>query len=354
MKVAGSRGKCYSTPVETSVASQGGKRTLDRERLQAVARNAMEIEAQSILAAAARLEQNLPRAVELITDHPGKVIVTGIGKSGLIARKIAATLRSTGTPAVFLHPAEAVHGDLGVCQQGDPVLMISKSGSTGELIELIPALRELQVSMIGILGNTQSPLAHEMDVVFDSSVQREADPGGFTPTSSSVVALALGHALAVALMEARGFTAEHFSRYHAGGQLGRNLRLRVKDVMHSGDEVAWVAPSDSLKHVVIAMSKRPLGAACVIGSGGVFGGLVTDGDVRRALQAHDDIRTLTASDVMTESPVAVGPDALVHEALGLMEDRPSQISVLPVVDPQTSTCVGLIRVHDIYHGRRAD
>jgi arabinose-5-phosphate isomerase len=332
--------------VETSVASQAAKLAREHERLLEVARKAMEIEAQSILAASARLDQNLLRAVELITDHPGKVIVTGIGKSGHVARKIAATLRSTGTPAVFLHPAEAAHGDLGVCQHGDPVLMISKSGSTGELIEMLPALRELRVRLIGILGNTQSPLAREMDVVFDASVQREADPGGFTPTSSTAVALAMGHALAVALMEARGFTAEHFSQFHGGGQLGRNLRLRVKDLMHSGDDVAWVAPADSLKHVVIAMSKRALGAACVIGTGDTFVGLITDGDVRRALQAHDDIRTLAASDVMTKSPVSVGPETLVHDALCLMEDRPSQISVLPVLEG--NLCLGLIRLHDIY------
>jgi arabinose-5-phosphate isomerase len=332
--------------METSVAGQVAKRARTREHLLEVARKAMEIEGQSILAASTRLDQNLVRAVELITDHPGKVIVTGIGKSGHVARKIAATLQSTGTPAVFLHPAEAAHGDLGVCQPGDPVLMISKSGSTGELIEMLPALRELRVSLIGILGNTQSPLAHEMDVVFDASVQREADPGGFTPTSSTAVALAMGHALAVALMEARGFTAEHFSQFHGGGQLGRNLRLRVKDLMHSGDDVAWVAPADSLKHVVIAMSKRALGAACVIGSGETFVGLITDGDVRRALQAHDDIRTLAASDVMTKSPVSVGPETLVHDALCLMEDRPSQISVLPVLEG--NLCLGLIRLHDIY------
>ncbi len=315
-------------------------------RLLALAQTAMEIEAQSILAAAARLNKNFLDALRLILDHPGKLIVTGIGKSGHVGRKIAATLQSTGTPAVFLHPAEAAHGDLGVCQAGDPVLMISKSGSTGELIEMIPSLRELRCGLIGILGNLQSPLAREMDVLLDSSVQREADPGGFTPTSSVAVAMALGHALAVALMEARGFTADHFSERHAGGQLGRNLRLRVKDVMHSGDEVAWVAPADSLKQVVIAMSTRALGAACVIASDGTFAGLITDGDVRRALQAHDDIRTLAACEVMTQSPVSIGPEALVHDALGLMEDRPSQISVLPVLEKDR--CLGLIRLHDLY------
>jgi len=332
--------------VEASDVSKLANRARDAQHLLEAARTAMQIEAQAILAASARLEENLPRAVELIASHPGKLIVTGIGKSGHVARKIAATLQSTGTPAVFLHPAEAAHGDLGVCQRGDPVLMISKSGCTGELIELIPPLRELGATLIGILGNPKSPLAREMDLVFDASVQREADPGGFTPTSSSVVALALGHALAVALMEARGFTADHFSQFHAGGQLGRRLRLRVKDVMHSGDEVAWVAPGDSLKQVVIAMSERALGAACVIGPGSAFAGLITDGDVRRAFQAHDDIRELAASDVMTKSPVSVSPEALLHDALCLMEERPSQISVLPVLDGDL--CLGLIRLHDIH------
>jgi arabinose-5-phosphate isomerase len=316
------------------------------QRLLGLAQTAMEIEAQSILAASARLNKNFLDALRLILDHPGKLIVTGIGKSGHVGRKIAATLQSTGTPAVFLHPAEAAHGDLGVCQPNDPVLMISKSGSTGELIEMIPSLRELRCGLIGILGNVKSPLVREMDVLLDASVQREADPGGFTPTSSVAVAMALGHALAVALMEARGFTADHFSERHAGGQLGRNLRLRVKDVMHSGDEVAWVAPEDSLKQVVIAMSTRALGAACVIAPDGTFAGLITDGDVRRALQSLDDIRTLPACDVMTKSPVSIGPEALVHDALALMEDRPSQISVLPVLE--SGRCLGLIRLHDIY------
>jgi arabinose-5-phosphate isomerase len=316
------------------------------DRLLAVAQTAMEIEAQAILAASTRLRENLLHAVQLVLDHPGKLIVTGIGKSGHVARKIAATLQSTGTPAVFLHPAEAAHGDLGICQPGDPVLMISKSGSTGELIGLIPSLRELHAGLIGILGNVKSPLAREMDALLDASVQREADPGGFTPTSSVAVALALGHALAVAVMEARGFTADHFSQRHSGGQLGRNLRLRVKDVMHSGGEVAWVTPEDSLKQVVIAMSTRALGAACVVASDGTFAGLITDGDVRRALQTHDDIRTLPAAEAMTKSPVSIDPDALVHDALLLMEDRPSQISVLPVVEH--GRCLGLIRLHDIY------
>lgn len=321
-----------------------------RAQWLAAARKAMETEAQAILAASGRLDQNLIRAVELILGHSGKLVVTGLGKSGHIARKIVATLQSTGTPAVFLHPTEAAHGDLGVCQAGDSVLMISKSGATAELLDLLPPLREFKAAFIGILGNPSAPLAREMDVVLDAGIAREADPEGFTPTASSAAALALGDALAIALMQARSFTAEDFSRLHAGGQLGRNLRIRAGDVMHRGDEVAWVKPEDSLKHVVIAMSQHPLGAACVVSSAGLLTGLITDGDVRRALQDHDDIRTLRASDVMTPRPSTLSPDTLLHEALAFMEDRPSQISVVPVVDG-SGMCLGLLRLHDIYQGR---
>jgi arabinose-5-phosphate isomerase len=324
----------------------------------AAARSAMQTEGEAVLAASGRLGDNLLSAVELILGEPGtasgKVVVTGMGKSGHVARKIAATFQSTGTPGVFLHPTEAGHGDLGMCQAGDRVVMISKSGSTAELLDLVAPLRELDARFIGILGNLRSPLAAQMDVVLDASVLREADPAGYTPTASTVVALALGHALAVALMEARGFTAEHFRRYHPSGQLGHNLRLRVADVMHSGGEVAWVKADDSLKHVVIEMSQRPLGAACVVEDEHSLLGLITDGDVRRALRNHDDIRTLRASDVMTASPVYIGPGALVHEALCLMEDRPSQIYVLPVLETETNVCVGLLRLHDIYQARPID
>jgi arabinose-5-phosphate isomerase len=320
----------------------------------APARRAMQIEAEAVLAASERLGDSLLNAVELILGHTGKVVVTGMGKSGHAARQIAATLQSTGTPAAFLHPAEAGHGDLGICQPGDCVLMISKSGSTAELLDLIPPLRGFGARFIGILGNLRSPLAGEMDAVLDACVQREADPDGYTPTASTMVALALGHALVVALMQARGFTAEHFRRYHPAGQLGHNLRLRVRDVMHSGDEVAWVKADDSLKHVVIEMSQRPLGAACVTDADRRLLGLITDGDVRRALRNHDDIRPLRASAVMTASPVHIGPGALVHEALRLMEDRPSQIYVLPVLDAQTHGCLGLLRLHDIYQAHAVD
>jgi arabinose-5-phosphate isomerase len=320
----------------------------DKLKLLEAARRVLEIESRAIEAASLKLNGSMIEAVTLMLNHPGKVIVTGLGKSGHVGRKLAATLQSTGTPSVFLHPAEAAHGDLGICQNGDPVVMISKSGTTSELLGMLGPLREFNAPLIGILGNPASPLAAAMDVVLDASVQREADPYGFTPTSSSIVALAMGHALAVALMEARGFSAGDFSRLHGGGQLGRNLRQCVGDVMHRDGEVAWAAPDDPLKRVVIEMSRHPLGAACVVSEDHMLLGLITDGDVRRAFEQHDDIRTLRAENVMTKSPVTVSPSAMVHEALRLMEDRPSQISVLPVVETSGHRCLGLVRLHDVY------
>ena len=312
------------------------------------ARAAMELEAEAITAAARRLDGNLSRAVDLMLAHSGKVVVTGIGKSGHVGKKIVATLCSTGTPAVFLHPAEATHGDLGVYTHGDPTLMISKNGTTAELVRLVPILRKLRSPLIGIVGNPASPLARQMDALLDATVEREADPNNLAPTASVIVALSLGHALAVALMLARNFSVEEFGRLHPGGQLGRNLRLSVRDAMHRGEEVAWASPEDSLKEVVILMTQRPLGAACIVDENGKLSGLITDGDLRRALRAHDDIRPLRAADVMTARPIVVGPDARLLEALRLMEDRPSEISVLPVTDPASGRCLGLIRLHDLY------
>jgi len=317
----------------------------------AAARTAIEIEAASLSRAAARLDGELIRAVELILGHSGKVVVTGIGKSGHIARKMVATLCSTGTAAVFLHPAEAGHGDLGIYTPGDPTVLISKNGSSRELCALVPLLREFRSPLIGILGNSSSPLAAEVDVLLDASVEREADPNNLAPTASSVTALALGHALAIALMRARNFTPEEFGRFHPAGQLGRNLRLSVREAMHPAEEAAFVAPEAPLKEVIIAMTRRPLGAACVTAPDGSLAGFLTDGDLRRALTNHDDIRDLRAADTMTRSPVTIGPSATLAEALELMEHRPSQISVLPVVDETGHAC-GILRLHDIYLGSR--
>jgi arabinose-5-phosphate isomerase len=317
----------------------------------AAARTAMEIEAASISQAACRLNGDLIRAVDLILAHPGKVVVTGIGKSGHIARKIVATLCSTGSAAVFLHPAEAVHGDLGIYTPGDPTILISKNGASAELMSLVPLLHDFHSPRIGILGNTASPLAARMDVLLDASVEREADPNNLAPTASAVTALAIGDALAIALMRARNFTPEEFGRFHPGGQLGRNLRLCVSQAMHGREEIALVSPSASLKETIIAMTRYPLGGACVVDPDGRLAGFITDGDLRRALTNHDDIRKLRAEDVMTRTPVTTGPHATLAEALERMEQRPSQISVLPVVD-ETGRALGLLRIHDIFLGSR--
>jgi len=317
----------------------------------AVARAAMQIESASIARAAERLDRELIRAVELILAHPGKIVVTGIGKSGHIARKMVATLCSTGTAAVFLHPAEAVHGDLGVYTPGDPTVLISKNGASAELQALVPLLRQFRSPLIGILGNTASPLAQQVDVLLDGSVEREADPNNLAPTASAITALALGHALAIALMAARNFTPEEFGRFHPGGQLGRNLKLTVAEAMHGPDEAAFVAPEAAVKDVIIAMTRRPLGGACVVEAGGRLAGFITDGDLRRALTNHDDIRSLSARDIMTVSPVTIEPDASLGQALELMERRRSQISVLPVVDAN-GRAAGILRIHDIYLGVR--
>lgn len=315
----------------------------------AAARAGMEIEARAITAASERLDGAFCQAVQIILRHPGKLVVTGVGKSGHIGRKLVATFCSVGVPAVFLHAGEAGHGDLGVYAPGDPTLLISKSGATPELLALTPMLREFGSPRIGMLGAPNSELARRMDAVLDASVEREADPANVTPTASAAVALALGHALAIALMTARNFSPDEFGRLHPSGALGRGLNWRVCDAMTPVADVARVTAGDSLKQVVIAMTNRPLGAACVMDAAGSLLGLVTDGDVRRALQAHDDIRPLRAADVMTPAPVTIAPDARLFDALRLMEDRPSQISLLPVVDGDAKL-LGLIRLHDVYRG----
>jgi arabinose-5-phosphate isomerase len=320
-----------------------------KQQWLAAARAAVDIEAASLTAAASRLDEQLIRAVDLILSHPGKVMVTGIGKSGHVARMLAATLCSTGTAAVYLHPAEAVHGDLGIYTPGDPTVLISRHGSSAELLALVPLLREFHSPLIGILGSANTPLAARLDVLLDATVEREADPHNLAPTASAVAALAVGHALAIALMCARNFTAEEFGRFHPGGQLGRNLRLSVRQVMHRCEEIAIVTPRASLKEVILAMTDRPWGAACVVTPAGTLAGLITDGDLRRALREHDDIRGLVAEEVMTQGPVSIDPDATLADALEKMERRPSQISVLPVVG-DAGQALGLLRLHDIYQG----
>jgi arabinose-5-phosphate isomerase len=318
-----------------------------RQDWLSLAREVLGAEAAGLAQAAERLDEGFVRAVELILSHEGKVVLTGMGKSGHIARTLAATFSSTGTPAVFLHPAEAIHGDLGIVATGDPVVAFSNAGTTAELLRLVPLVRDLGSPLIGIVGNRKSPLAREVDVCLDASVDAEADPESLVPSASLSVALGIGHALAIALMRSRRFSADDFAERHPGGQLGRNLRTTVGEAMHRREEVAWVSPGDRLREIVIAMTSHPLGAACVAGEDDCLAGLITDGDLRRALQSQVDLQSLTAADIMTSNPVTVAPGTRLVDAMRTMENRTSQISLLPVVEPASGQCLGLIRIHDI-------
>ncbi len=322
------------------------KKTKSKLDCVAIGRGVLMAEAQALQATAARLDANFLKAAALIRKGR-KVVVTGLGKSGHVANAVAASLCSLGTPAVYMHAAEAAHGDIGVVQKGDVVILVSKSGATPELVRLAGPLRAVGTKLIALTANLSSPLAVEADAVLDASVAREAGRHGLAPTSSAVVALALGHALACALAETHGFSEKDFARTHPSGQLGRNLTLCVADVMHGMKEVAVAKPEDSLRDIVMAMTRRPHGAACVVDKRGKLAGLVTDGDIRRALQQHEDIRPLKVGEVMTQNPIRIRPETLLGEALRIMEDRPSQISVLPVVGPG-ERCLGLLRLHDIY------
>ena len=270
---------------------------------------------------------------------------TGAGTSGIVARKLAATLTSTGTPALFVHPTDALHGGLGVIGRQEIVVAVSNSGETEELLALMPYLRSREVNVIAIVGNLESTLAREAAVALDASAEREAGPHGLVPTASVAVALALGDALALTVMELKGVTRDAFAANHPSGRLGRRLTLRVRDVMH--DERPGVGPETPLLEVVGAITEGGLGAVNIVDGGGRLLGIITDGDVRRALQSRElaELASLRADEVMTREPVVTIPDAMAYEALQLMEDRPSQIAVLPVVEDDR--CVGLVRLHDL-------
>ena len=311
-------------------------------------RQAMRAQATAIESAAARLDSAFTVAVDIILAAPSKLVVCGIGKSGRIGAKLSATFSSSGMPSVFLHAAEAIHGDLGVYQPGDPTIVLSKSGSTTEVIRLIPIFRKFKSPIIAIVGNMDSPIAEAADVVIDASVENEADPLNLMPTSSSTVSLAIGDALAVALAKARDFTTEEFATYHPGGQLGRNLLMTVGEVMHPVESIACAQVSDTLREIVIQMTQAPLGAACVVSEDGTLVGILTDGDIRRILTEEGDILAKKVGDCMTAAPISTQLNMSLGEAVQMMEERPSQISVLPVVGEQDSKCLGLLRLHDIY------
>ena len=319
--------------------------------LKTIAAKILRKEGQELIDAADRIPEPMARVCEIIANHPGKVVICGMGKSGLIAQKIAATLCSIGSKAVFLHAAEAVHGDLGIYAPGDPTIVISKSGATEELVRLIPILKEFNSQLIGILGNLKSPLADQMDVVLDASVSKEADPLGIVPTSSTTLTLAIGDALAAVLMSHRGFDHDDFAKLHPAGNLGRRLRLTVEKIMQPIKDVATVHLDDNLRKVVIEMTEKPQGAALVMDEDSTLLGIVTEGDLRRCLAENGDIDQLKVSEVMTENPVSVNLDAPLNDAVTLMEDRESQISVLPVVNGDGKSCAGLLRLHDVYQTR---
>ena len=318
--------------------------------LKIIAASILKTEANELLQAADRVSESIVDAAKLIDNHNGKVMICGLGKSGLIAQKIAATFCSVGRKAVFLHAVDALHGDLGIFDAGDPTIVISKSGSTEEIVRLIPILKEFESPLIGIVGNMNSSIIDDLDIVLDASVDNEADPLGIVPTSSTTLTLSIGDALAGVLMSVKGFNKNDFARYHPSGTLGKRLILTVENIMQRISNVAVVNMTDKLRKVVIAMTEKPNGAAIVKCKNDGFG-LITDGDLRRCLAEGEDIDLLDAERIMTTDPVSISSNSSVDNALKLMEDRRSQISVLPVVSEENGECLGLIRLHDIYQTR---
>ena len=285
------------------------------------------------------------KAVRIISSA-NKVVLTGVGKSGLIARKIAATLSSLGVSAAFLHPVEALHGDIGMVQDDDVAILLSKSGNTEELVKLLPYIKMRSAKIISILGNVNSTIARFSDIVLNATVEREACPFNLAPSSSSTLALAFGDALAIASMKLRQLTLEDFSKLHPLGQIGRSITVKVVDIMHTGEELPLIYENNSFRDALIEITNKDLGCVCVIEDDYTLKGIITDGDVRRILQKTEDMRGLIVSNVMTKYPISIDEDAFLNEALAVMENRESEINVLPVVDAGNKL-IGVIRLHDI-------
>jgi arabinose-5-phosphate isomerase len=312
---------------------------------RSIARQVLEIEAEAIRGLLSRIDESFDRAVELLLGCGGRVVVTGIGKSGLIGQKLSATLASTGTPSLFLHPAEAIHGDLGRIVKGDIVLAISYGGDTEEIQALLPSLKRIGISVVALTGNPASPLAQAADVHLDVSIRQEACPLGLAPTASTTAALAMGDALGMALLERRGFTAEDFAVLHPGGRLGRKL-LRVEDVMHSGEQLPRVAPDSVMRDVLFEMTRKRLGMTTVVDRDGRLLGMISDGDLRRQMERHGyAMLDETAAECMTPSPVVISRRELATKALDLMEGR--RITSLPVVDGG-GRVEGVVHLHDLW------
>jgi arabinose-5-phosphate isomerase len=314
----------------------------------ALARRVLRIEASAVAALADRVGEEFERAVAMILQRTGRVIVTGIGKSGHIARKLAATLASTGTPAYFVHAAEAAHGDLGMITAEDVVIALSYSGSSEELLTIVPLVKRQGARLISMTGNAASPLAREADVHLDTAVAEEACPLNLAPTASTTAALALGDALAVALLDARGFGAEDFARSHPGGALGRRLLTHVRDVMRAAGSVPAVASDASLSDALLQVTRGGMGMTAVVDVDGRPLGIFTDGDLRRALEKGCDVRTARLAELMTRNPHTISPDALAVEAAEMMERL--RISQLIAVDAD-GRLAGALTTHDLMQAK---
>jgi arabinose-5-phosphate isomerase len=309
------------------------------------AKRVLEIEADAIHCLMDKIDENFERAIELIYDCKGKVVVMGVGKSGIIAKKIASTLASTGTPAFFLHPVEGMHGDLGMLAKEDIVMILSNSGETDEISRILPLLNRLGNRLIALTGNIDSNLAKAGDVVLDVCVREEACPFGLVPTASTTAAMALGDALAIALLEKRGFTDEDYAALHPGGYLGKRW-LKVEDLMHTGEAFPMVGEDTSMRNAIFEITSKRLGVTGVAGADGNLVGVITDGDLRRALEKHGDLLSRKASEVMTRNPKWIEKDSLAARAVQKMEEY-SITSLFVFQSREDRTLVGIIHLHDL-------
>ncbi len=318
--------------------------TEESERLQALGLAVIRHETEAVQSMASRIDHHFARACNFMLECKGRIVVLGMGKSGHIGHKIAATLASTGSPAFFVHPGEASHGDLGMITASDAVLALSNSGETSELLTILPLIKRLGVPLIAMTGNQNSNLAREADVNIDVSVEQEACPLNLAPTSSTTAALVMGDAMAIALLEARGFTEQDFAKSHPGGILGRRLLLHIADIMHAGDEIPRVNVDASLRDGLVEMTNKGLGMTVVVDADNIVAGIFTDGDLRRTLDLGVDMRDVKISEVMTRNCKMAQADMLAAEALQIMHEK--KINAIPIVD-QEQQLVGAINMHDL-------
>ena len=318
---------------------------MGKKEINGLSQSIFESYSSQLLQVSKNIDQDIQSAAELIINNSGKVVVCGLGKSGLIGQKIVATLCSTGTRSVYMHAAEAIHGDLGIYNPGDPTILISKSGNTEELVRLVPILKEFQSPLIAIVGHMDSFIAKNSDIVLNGTVEKEIDPLGVVPTTSSLVALAIGDALASVLMVQRGFDKKDFARNHPGGELGKQLALKVESVMHPLNDVAQIDENDSISSCASKMTEKPLGAALHLDND-ILKGIVTEGDLRKSIASTSDLSN-SILDFINNNPISINPSISILDAMKVMEDRHSQISCLPVIDSD-GKCLGLVTLHDLY------